>query len=379
MGNGSLALLPDGNASSRGMSLASGGAPSILQATLYAPLAPVDSHAVYGLDDETRRSLDLETPCSPDRSPTRKNVGASPSFQPAFRYREYEAQPFDDVKLYRAVGPHTQYGMTPHYMCSEEDKQKIIVIKMAGLFQMDAQLERTMPVARKPVHIFVDLSNIVIGFYDSLRKIHGIPTAQKMKAPPFSFQNLAMVLERGRRVGKKVVAGSLVNTYNRRWPAYMEEAKGLGYEMNILQRVPKAALSPARNKPRRGTHNGDGGEWTTSGAESSGGEDAACFPLRNGEQGVDEILHLKMLQSALDSEPGTVVLATGDAAEAEYSDGFKKNVERLLQSGWNVEIIGWAQCISSAWKDPGFVEKWGDRVRLIELDMFTEELFAVWF
>ena len=75
-----------------------------------------------------------------------------------------------------------------------------------------------------------------------------------------------------------------------------------------------------------------------------------------------------MLQSVCDEKPGTLVLATGDAAEAEYSDGFLKNVERALSAGWIVELVAWSKGISSAWRSAHFHEKWGDRFRIIERD-----------
>jgi hypothetical protein len=98
--------------------------------------------------------------------------------------------------------------------------------------------------------------------------------------------------------------------------------------------------------------------------------------MKHGEQGVDELLHLKILQSAMDTtRPATLVLATGDAATAQYSDGFKKNIERVLAHGWNIELYGWSRNISSAWREPEFVEQWGHQFKVVELDGFCEELF----
>ncbi|KAK5001431.1 hypothetical protein LTR39_006966, partial [Cryomyces antarcticus] len=93
------------------------------------------------------------------------------------------------------------------------------------------------------------------------------------------------------------------------------------------------------------------------------------------EQGVDEILHLKILESIVDTEtPSTVVLATGDAAEAEYSQGFMRMVERALTKGWKVELVSWSKNISGAYKRQDFLRQWGDRFRIIELDDYAEEL-----
>jgi hypothetical protein len=62
------------------------------------------------------------------------------------------------------------------------------------------------------------------------------------------------------------------------------------------------------------------------------------------EQGVDEILHLKMLQTLnTKSTPApagsTIVLATGDARGGQFnSDGFVGAVREALKRGWSVEL-----------------------------------------
>jgi len=78
----------------------------------------------------------------------------------------------------------------------------------------------------------------------------------------------------------------------------------------------------------------------------------------------------------LDSDkPATIVLATGDAAVAEFSGGFMKMVERALQRGWIVELVSFAQGTSYAYRKKEFRAQWGDRFRLVELDPYVEELF----
>jgi hypothetical protein len=97
------------------------------------------------------------------------------------------------------------------------------------------------------------------------------------------------------------------------------------------------------------------------------------------EQGVDEILHMKMLESIVDSkQPSTIVLATGDAAEAEYSGGFLKNVERALSKGWKVELVAWGHSMSYAYRSEHFLEKWKHQFTIIDLDEFSEELLGVY-
>lgn len=88
---------------------------------------------------------------------------------------------------------------------------------------------------------------------------------------------------------------------------------------------------------------------------------------------------MKMLESLIDTPvPGTIVLASGDAAEAEYSAGFFKNVERALSNGWNVELVAWKAGLSMEYQSQRFLNKWEGRFRLVLLDGFCEELLALY-
>jgi hypothetical protein len=67
-------------------------------------------------------------------------------------------------------------------------------------------------------------------------------------------------------------------------------------------------------------------------------------PRKFKEQGVDEILHLKILQM-LNTRPtpapegSTIVLATGDAACGQFNrDGFPGAVREAIKRGWTVEL-----------------------------------------
>ena len=92
---------------------------------------------------------------------------------------------------------------------------------------------------------------------------------------------------------------------------------------------------------------------------------------------MDEILHLKMLESVVDEvTPSTIVLATGDAAEAEYSAGFLKMVERALEKGWKVELVSFKHNISGAYKRKEFRGKWHNQFKIIVLDEYVEQLLA---
>jgi hypothetical protein len=77
-------------------------------------------------------------------------------------------------------------------------------------------------------------------------------------------------------------------------------------------------------------------------------------------------------------DPSTIVLASGDAAEAEFSGGFLRCVERALSKGWNVEVIAWKEGLSREYRSHSFAGKWGRRFKVIELDDFCEEMLALY-
>ncbi|KAI9822302.1 MAG: hypothetical protein M1827_000020 [Pycnora praestabilis] len=225
------------------------------------------------------------------------------------------------------------------------------------------------------IHVFVDASNIMIGFHETLKRARGIPTTSYIRGVPFSFHSLALIMERNRPTAKRVLVGSTPSI-----PAF-EEAKQMGYETSILDKVHKAKELTARQKKYHNQHhqqNGNGG-YGTSGQSSGSETTTAVFaPEKWVEQAVDEILHLKILESLVDAKaPSTIVLATGDAAEAEYSGGFLRMVERALEKGWSIELVSFTQSISFAYRKKEFRQKWGKKFRIIELDEFSEELLAL--
>lgn len=215
----------------------------------------------------------------------------------------------------------------------------------------------------------------MIGFQDSLKRSLGIPVSRRIRTQPFSFHNLSLILERGRPAAKRVLAGS------DNFPA-IQEAKLIGYETNILERVHKAKeLTPRKKKynSNNNNYNNNSSNYTSATGQSSSSETAtaAFAPEKWVEQAVDEILHLKMLESVVDAKtPSTIVLATGDAAEAEYSEGFLKMVERALEKGWMVELVSFKHNISGAYKRMEFRGKWDGRFKIIVLDEFVELLMG---
>ncbi|KAL9591338.1 MAG: hypothetical protein Q9179_007825 [Wetmoreana sp. 5 TL-2023] len=218
---------------------------------------------------------------------------------------------------------------------------------------------------REGIHVFVDASNIMIGFHDTLKLSRGLPLQSRLRRQPLSFHNLSLILERGRPVSKRVLVGS--DNF-----APIQEAKLIGYETNILDRVHKAKELTPRQKKYSSAGNG-----TTSGGSGSETMAAVFAKEKWVEQAVDEILHLKILESVVDAkEPSTIVLATGDAAEAEYSQGFLRMVERALEKKWKVELVSFRKNTSGMYKRKEFRAQWKTRFKIVELDDFVEELLG---
>ncbi|KAH8887036.1 hypothetical protein GQ53DRAFT_768864 [Thozetella sp. PMI_491] len=323
---------------------------------------------------------------SPSQKPTYSAhaMPASPAPSPApekvnpFPYSRSKYQPWEEIVCYDAPISIPANELHPLYMTSRMSKLKLLVHKMTPLIQEDKKRMHkgapTSKVANAPIHVFVDLSNIVIGFYDCMKAVRGIPIIQRVRAPEFSFEHFHALLTRDRTIGKKVAAGSLGDPARR--PNYVTEADALGYEVNLLQRVVKTAVSRTPRWKQRS--NGHDTSDAASGPDTSG-DDSYVTISKFGEQGVDELLHFKILESVIDTKkPGTIVLATGDGARAEFSGGFKAQIERALEKGWHVELYSWSHNLSSVWTSSDFVKKWGAKFRYTPLDKFAEELHRWW-
>ncbi|KAF7945533.1 hypothetical protein EAE96_010300 [Botrytis aclada] len=259
----------------------------------------------------------------------------------------------------------------PLHDWTHEEKSIRIAKKLSIQLRLDEALRSSN---KEAIHVFVDFSNIIIGFKTTLKNVRRIPESEKMvENPPFSYCSLASILERNRPVAKRILVGSRSN--NRDSTPDFDEAEMCGYETNVLDRVYKR-----RDHTTEKARGGQGNGYLTGQSSKPETPIPSQF-MKPGlvEQGVDEILHMKMLETLADySIPSTIVLATGDGAEAEYSGGFFKNVERALLKGWNVELVAWSSGLNYEYKKRSFQNRWGKKFRLVMLDDFSEELLAVY-
>lgn len=300
-----------------------------------------------------------------------------------------------------------RYEILPLQFNNSVDRNWSLLMKLMHNFPEDRahllsplQLSINRPTSNG-IHVFVDASNIIIGFNETLKRARGIPFFARVPRVDLNFHALALLLERRRPVSKRVLAGSTPEI-----PAF-EEARQVGYETCILDKVWKAKELTERQRRFTARSGGDSSGYQ-SGSDSaaygllgtSPGKTPATPPQQPKwvEQAVDEILHLKILESIVDTpstpvtpeeimqaangvipDTGacpTMILATGDAAEAEYSPGFQKMVTRALQKGWVVEVMAWGKSISAEYRRMTQSPALAGRFKLIELDEYAEELFG---
>lgn len=277
---------------------------------------------------------------------------------------------------------------------SSVDRNWSLLLKLMNKFPEDrshllAPLQLTSNAATaNGIHVFVDASNILIGFHEQLKRARGIPEGARVPRVYPSFYALALLLERRRPVSKRILVGSTPDV------TPFDEARRVGYETNIFEKVYKIREMTERQKRfalreqgrANGNSSGHASESATGGSGSGGNSLLPSAHARWVEQGVDETLHLKIMESILDGKAPaaenaqgrpTMIVATGDAAEAEYSSGFLAMIKRALAHGWNVEVAAWGANTSQEYWNLERQGQWQGRFRVVKLDDFAEELFPV--
>ncbi|KAJ6629368.1 hypothetical protein B0H10DRAFT_1986877 [Mycena sp. CBHHK59/15] len=155
--------------------------------------------------------------------------------------------------------------------------------------------------------------------------------------------------------------------------------------MNLSSSPPSFGSSPISSSLPNGAN----------GSPSSGGSYApnsvsVAAKIKYREQGVDELLQLKLHQAlaALDGPPppgATIVLATGDGNVGQFNeDGFLGPVRTALKKGWRVELYAWEEGLSRAWmREFGEWAKPLDgeatgRFSVVGIEQFARELLEIY-
>jgi hypothetical protein len=229
---------------------------------------------------------------------------------------------------------------------TKADKHESLSLGLVNLHATDSLVAKEHPnVVNNGVHVFLDMSNISISFQKSIKVLHKIPDdARFTPIPNLNLEFLTELLLRGREA-KVLNVGCSVHP-SRSPPSFVQELRDLDYHVDLRERK---ALPEGRK-------------------------------ARYAEDLVDETLQTRMGESVMEyfDRRGTLVIATGDAKPAKYSDGFFAYAERALKMGWNVEVVSWKASLSSTWVDPSWTEQWGSRFRVIELDGFLDDLLAIY-
>ncbi|ORY60739.1 uncharacterized protein BCR38DRAFT_45907 [Pseudomassariella vexata] len=254
-----------------------------------------------------------------------------------------------------------------------------LVLKQQKLCQLNKKLKSLPSTGPKDVHIFVDMSNIFISFQNLAKAKRGMRPSARAPFLPLSFEHLSHILERGRHSVTRKLAGSVKYSWHKSSPPiYIQEAQVLNYDVNLFVRVPQATEASKTktwktNVPVAQHH------WITTSDDESAESHERDENYRLAEQGVDEHLHFGMTKVVLRNQtPGVIVLATGDARPAEFSEGFAIHALEALQRGWQVELVSWRQSMSAEWKKTPFSDIYAYQFRIIELDPFFDELHADW-
>ncbi|KAM0427761.1 hypothetical protein ACHAPT_007217 [Fusarium lateritium] len=229
---------------------------------------------------------------------------------------------------------------------SAEVKHKSLMTKLVHQRVTDSTLSREAPeVASNGIHVFIDMSNIIIGFQKALRTKYSLPESVRfIPLPQMNLEFFHKLLVRDRHAEWLNVGCSMHPDRDK--PHFIEELEDLGYRVDLRSR-----------RPQNITAEGHGSRYV--------------------EDMVDETLQIRIGESVMQyfDKPGTLVLATGDARPAKYSDGFLAYAQRALKMGWSVEVVSWKSSLSSAWSGVWKDEVIGSRFRVIELDQFLDELW----
>lgn len=180
-------------------------------------------------------------------------------------------------------------------------------------------------------YIFIDLSNIYIGFYNYImynNKKYNICN------PKMDYNMLFSILEKDKKVEKRILVGSKNKKMEK-----IKTLKKIDYELFLLERI------------------------------------------NNKENGVDDLLHEKITNTLLLERPGYIIIATGDGKKGDYTNNSFYNIcIEALTLGWYVTIVSWKRQISKRYtlgeelysllKDVNIKDKFN----ILYLDNYVEKL-----
>lgn len=155
----------------------------------------------------------------------------------------------------------------------------------------------------------------------------------------------------------------------------------LGNAASFPQAFIRSLGSQTNNTRASGTGTGAGSQQQSSNGTPTTTTNNGTR-IRYREQGVDELLQLKLHQAIADVDTpppnATIVLATGDGNVGQFNeDGFLGPVRTALKKGWKVELYAWEEGLSKAWMREFGEGPWKDRFKVIGMETFGVDLLEV--
>lgn len=146
-------------------------------------------------------------------------------------------------------------------------------------------------------YIFVDLSNIYIGFYNYIMYNN---RKYNICNPRMDYNMLFSILEKDKKAEKTILVGSKDKKMEK-----IKKIKKTNYELFLFERINKK------------------------------------------EKGVDDFLHEKITNTLLLVKPSYIIIATGDGKEGDYTNNSFYNIcLEALSIGWYVTIVSWRKQLS---------------------------------
>ena len=311
-----------------------------------------------------------------------------------------------------------------------------------GKLQLDDTVRETIPSGN--VHIFMDHSNVFLSWKATIQETPPLDLSPKARTI-MSLPILSLILQRGRAVHpkgmhlagssplmqsfdpaiklgwecsilKRVPAGGVMhdlkrgaiddikqtrqisNSNNRKQPTV--NSRDFAEQVSVTSLLVPSSIAPVITTTTSGYDTISSSETEAEVAARVGSFSPAQSPMtrssvaryskgspsdmyRMKEQAVDELLHLKILQTILSGRgkrPGTIVLATGDARGGQYNEhGFLGCVREAIARGWNVELWAFQNGMSRSWIDCAKKEGWikTGRFAVWNLDHWLKELTQV--
>ncbi|KAH8179545.1 hypothetical protein LIA77_01064 [Sarocladium implicatum] len=348
-----------------------------LRRKLFTTLTPsiidseVDDSGYTDIDDPPSVTPHTTPPSSlePDPSPiTDLPQLKNPAFEvlPTFKAASPPIQPQLQAVLSYQFFKHGPITTVYDELRSTSQQHESLTQLLIPDRAIDAALaERSPNVTNQGIHVFLDMSNINISFQDMLRSRYQLAeNARFVPLPQLNLPFLTEILVRGRDANI-LNAGCSVQP-GRSVPHFVRQLRDLDYRVDLRER--KRSEEPAPT-PKKGPYANF----------SSSDEAPSRKQVRYVEDLVDETLQTRIAESVMEhfSRPGTLVMATGDAKPAKYSDGFFTYADRALKMGWHVEVVSWRSSLSNSWRNPEWTAQWGDKFRVIELDDYIDDLLSV--